>query len=212
MKKTIYKSNGIKAATPADTLDRDDIQKLKDYFLSLDLSKPNNLRNFTLFTFNINIGLRAKDLLSLPKDLIIQNDKAVDMFAIRESKTGKKRIIELNNTAKAVIQKYYDTFHDTLKDSYYLFPSRKKNQGEGHLTLSSYDKILRTAKEKSEVNNAYTVSSHTARKCLGTALYRQGVPIQQIQTMFGHNRPETTMIYISVLKQDAQRLYHQVEL
>ena len=74
------------------------------------------------------------------------------------------------------------------------------------------NKILRTAKEKSEVNNAYTVSSHTARKCLGTALYRQGVPIQQIQTMFGHNRPETTMIYISVLKQDAQRLYHQVEL
>ena len=89
MKKTIYKSNGIKAATPADTLDRDDIQKLKDYFLSLDLSKPNNLRNFTLFTFNINIGLRAKDLLSLPKDLIIQNDKAVEEFNKRVRRFGK---------------------------------------------------------------------------------------------------------------------------
>lgn len=211
MKKTIYKSNGIKAATPADVLDMEDIKKLKKYFLSLDLEKPNNLRNFTLFVFNLNIGLRAKDLLSLPKDLIIQNDKVVDIFAIRESKTGKKRIIELNNSAKAAIQKYYDSFFDKLKDSYYLFPSRKKNQGEGHLTLSAYDKILRNAKEKSEVSNVYTVSSHTARKCLGTALYNQGVPIQQIQMMFGHNKPETTMIYISALKQKSQKLYHQVE-
>lgn len=212
MKKRVYKFNGVKAPTPADTLDREDIQKLKDYFLSLDLTKPNNLRNYTLFTFNINVGLRAQDLLSLPKDLIIHNGKVVDVFAIREMKTGKKRIIELNNTAQKVIQQYYDTFYEVLKDSPYLFPSRKKNQGTGHLTLSSFDKILREARDKSGVNPAYTVSSHSARKCLGTALYNQGVPIQQIQMMFGHNRPETTMIYISALRQKAQKLYHQVEL
>ena len=35
MKKTIIKSNGIKAATPADCLEKEDVQKLKNYFLSL---------------------------------------------------------------------------------------------------------------------------------------------------------------------------------
>lgn len=212
MKKTIYKSNGIKAATPADCLEKEDMEKLKSYFLHLDLSKKNNLRNYTLLTFNINVGLRAKDLLSLPKDLIIQNHKVVNVFSIREQKTGKKRIIELNNTATQVIQEYYNTFYNDLKNSYFLFPSRKHKQGTGHLTLSSFNSILRKAKKEAGINEAYTVSSHIARKYLGTALYEKGVPIEQIQQMFGHSKPETTLIYIGVKKKWAQKLYHQVEL
>ena len=105
MKKRAYKSNGIKTASAADCLEREEINQLKEYLSSLDLSKPNNLRNFTLVTFNLNVGLRAGDLLSLPKDLIIKNNTVVDSFAINEQKTGKKRIIELNNTAKKVILK-----------------------------------------------------------------------------------------------------------
>ena len=212
MKKTIYKSNGVKAATPADCLEKEEIQRLKDYFLSLDLNKPNNLRNFTLFVFNLNVGLRGNDLLSLPKGLIIQNDKVVDSFGIREQKTGKKRIIELNNTAKTVIQEYYDTFYTQLKNSYWLFPSRKKGQGTGHLTLSSFDRILREAHQGSGINPALTISSHTSRKSLGSALYEKGISLEQIQNMFNHNRPETTLIYISVLKRKSQHLYHEVEL
>ena len=211
MKKTIYKSNGVKAATPADCLEREDIERLKNYFLSLDLSKPNNLRNFTLFVFNLNIGLRAGDLLKLPKETIIKNDQVVEMFSLYEEKTGKKRIIELNNSAKKVIQEYYDTFYTQLKNSYWLFPSRKKGQGTGHLTLSSFDRILREAHKQSGVSEALGVSSHLFRKTLGTALYEQGVPIEQIQAMYNHNNPETTMIYISVRKKWAQKLYHKVE-
>ena len=212
MKKTIYKSNGVKAATPADCLEKEEIQKLKEYFLNLDISKPNNLRNFTLFVFNLNVGLRGNDLLSLPKETIIKNDKVVDVFSIREQKTGKKRIIELNNTAKKVIQEYYDTFYLQLKNSYWLFPSRKKGQGTGHLTLSSFDRILRDAHKGSGVNPALTISSHTSRKSLGSALYEKGIALDQIQNMFNHNKPETTLIYISVLKRKSQHLYHEVEL
>lgn len=212
MKKTIYKSNGVKAATPADCLEREEIQRLREYFLSLDISKPNNLRNFTLFVFNLNVGLRGNDLLSLPKETIIKNDKVVDVFSIREQKTGKKRIIELNNTAKKVIQEYYDTFYTQLKNSYWLFPSRKRGQGTGHLTLSSFDRILRDAHKGSGINPALTVSSHTSRKSLGSALYEKGIGLEQIQNMFNHNKPETTLIYISVLKRKSQHLYHEVEL
>ena len=218
MKKRAYKSNGIKTASAADCLEREEINQLKDYLLSLDLSKPNNLRNFTLVTFNLNVGLRAGDLLSLPKDLIIKNDQVVNSFAINEQKTGKKRIIELNNTAKKVIQEYYNTFYAELKHSYWLFPSRKKGtnnggtQGTGHLAITSFNRILREAHIGSGVNPALTVSSHFARKSLGSALYEKGIALDQIQNMFNHNKPETTLIYISVLKRKSQHLYHEVEL
>lgn len=212
MKKTILKSNGVKAATPADSLEKEDIQKLKNYFLSLDLSKPNNLRNYTLLAFNLNVGLRAGDLLSLPKDLLFKNGKVVDIFSIREQKTHKKRIVELNKTAKKVLQEYYDCFKDKLTNSFYLFPSRKQGQGQGHLTLSSYDKILREAQNKSGISNVYTVSSHICRKALGTTLYEQGVAIEEIQQMFNHSRGDTTLVYIGAIKKKSRKLYHQVSL
>ena len=212
MKKTIIKSNGIKAATPADCLEKEDVQKLKNYFLSLDLSKPNNLRNYALLVFNLNVGLRAGDLLRLPKELIIKNHKVVDIFSIREQKTGKKRIIELNDTAKKVVQDYYEAFKEKLEKSFYLFPSRKHGQGSGHLTLSSFDKILREAKKKSGINDAYTVSSHICRKVLGTTLYEQGVAIEEIQEMFNHSRGDTTLIYIGAIKKKSRKLYHKVSL
>ena len=218
MKKKIYKSNGIKTASPADCLEREEIKQLKDYFLSLDLSKPNNLRNLAMVVFNLNVGLRAGDLLSLPKELFIKDDKVVDSFAINEQKTGKKRIIELNNAAKKIIQEYYNTFSTELKNSYWLFPSRKRgkdkggSQGTGHLAITSFNRILRNAHKGSGINPALTISSHFARKSLGSALYEKGIDLQQIQNMFNHNRPETTLIYISVLKRKSQHLYHEVEL
>jgi site-specific recombinase XerD len=212
MKKKIYKSNGIKTASPADCLERDEINKLKDYFLNLDLSKINNLRNLALLTFNLNVGLRAGDLLSLPKELIIKNDQVVSSFAINEQKTGKKRIIELNRVAKEIIQKYYEAFYNELKHSYWLFPSRKKKQGSGHLAITSFNRILKEAHRGTDINPALTISSHFARKTLGSFLYEKGIALDQIQNMFNHNKPETTLIYISVLKRKSQHLYHEVEL
>lgn len=212
MKKKLYKSNGIKTASPADCLEREEIQKLKDYFLGVDLSKINNLRNLALLTFNLNVGLRAGDLLSLPKDLIIQNDQVVSSFAIFEQKTHKKRIIELNRVAKEIIQEYYNAFYDILKYSYWLFPSRKQKQGQGHLNITSFNRILRDAHQKTDINPALTISSHFCRKSLGSALYEKGISLEQIQNMFNHNKPETTLIYISALKRKSQHLYHEVEL
>lgn len=212
MKKKIYKSNGIKTASPADCLEREEIKKLKKYFLELDLNKINNLRNLALLTFNLNVGLRAGDLLSLPKELIIKNDKVVDSFAIHEQKTHKKRIIELNRIAKQTIQEYYDAFYEDLKYSFWLFPSRKKKQGSGHLEITSFNRILRDAHKGTDINPNLTISSHFARKSLGTALYEKGISLDQIQNMFNHNKPETTLIYISALKRKSQHLYHEVEL
>ena len=58
MKKTILKSNGVKAATPADSLEKEDIQKLKDYFLSLDLSKPLEVEFCGSIPYEIREGIK----------------------------------------------------------------------------------------------------------------------------------------------------------
>lgn len=213
MKNKLTKSNGIKVPTPADCLSREELQQVEQWFLSQDFSKINNLRNYTLFSVNNNIGLRAKDLLSLPKDTVIDShDQVKDVIQLYESKTHKSRIIELNNRAKTLLQAYYNTFKNKLKDSFYLFPSNKVGQGEGHLTISSYDRILRQAHAGSGLSDYVTLSSHTSRKTLGTALFEAGIDIQTIQAMFGHSKAETTLVYIGTFKRKAQSVYSNVSL
>ena len=211
-KKKLYKSNGIKTASPADTLELEDVKKLEDYF------KQHNLRDWCMWTLNNNIGLRAKDLLSIPIDLLIQNDKVVDRFVIYEQKTNKRRYIELNNKAKDVVQMYYDTYREELlKKGKYLFPSRKSTVKDGRkiylpLSVSSYDKVLRKAKHAVGIDDYVVVSSHCSRKILGCTLLENGVPIEQVQAMFQHSTPETTLIYTQIRKKYVKELYHKVEI
>ena len=200
MRKKIYKNNGIKKATPADPLDIKDIRLLKRYF------KQTNIRDWCLFTFNLNVGLRASDLLNLTKDLLIIDGKPVDSFEIIEGKTGKRRVIQLNRGAQYALTLYYKHYAHKLKDTSYLFPSRTGKP----LTLSSYDRILREAARAVNLPKTVTLSSHSARKTLGTTLFEKKVPIEVIQSLFGHSDPRTTLIYIDVNRKHAKSAYNKV--
>ena len=217
-RKKLYKSNGIKTASPADTLELSDVKKIEQFLI--DKGNKNAIRDYTMWSLNNNIGLRAMDLLTLPINLLFKNDKVVDHFVIYEQKTNKRRIIELNNKAKSVLQYYYDMNKDILKEKgwNYLFPSQKPkinaqgNKYYDHLTLSAYDKILRKAKNGTDIDSYLTVSSHCSRKILGCTLLEHGVPIEQVQALFQHNTPETTLIYTQISKKYVKELYHQVEI
>lgn len=200
MRKKLYKSNGVKKATPADPLDMKDIKLLKAYF------KKTNIRDWCLFTFNLNVGLRASDLLNLPQDLLIVNGEPVESFEIIESKTGKRRVIELNKGAQYALKLYYKKYAHKLKNTPYLFPSKTGKP----LTLSSYDRILREAGKAVELPKTVTLSSHTARKTLGTTLFEKKVPIEVIQNLFMHSDPRTTLIYIDIYRKHAKAAYSKV--
>ena len=47
---------------------------------------------------------------------------------------------------------------------------------------------------------------------LGCTLLEHGVPIEQVQALFQHNTPETTLIYTQIRKKYVKELYHQVEI
>lgn len=202
-----FKKNGIRTANPASILEQSDIGKIKNYFLKT------SFRNYTIFYLNLNIGLRASDLLSLRcSDVFDEKWRPVDELFIREQKTGKLREIYINKTARELLRDYRKKYINLLTYDGYLFPSRKQNQGEGHLTITSFDRILREAAHKLHLQRKYNLSSHSLRKTFGTILYERGTSLEVIQQMFNHGSPKTTLLYIDIHKKEIKKGYKNLRI
>ena len=66
----------------------------------LSLNAKGNPLYADIWRFGVNTALRISDLLSLTFD-----DVKGDILTIKESKTGKTRYIDLNSSAKAIIER-----------------------------------------------------------------------------------------------------------
>ena len=104
-----------------------DIEKVKDYLLN------QSLRNWFLFVFGINIGLRISDFLNL-KAQDIKDKRYIELL---EQKTGKSEKIYVNASFREDIEFYTRGEHREE----YLFPNQRKVK-PGPLTYTTTYYIL----------------------------------------------------------------------
>ena len=119
---------------------------------SLKLLKSDN-RNFKigfLAICGIHFGLRISDLLNLK-----HADLADDTIQLIEQKTGKSRIIKINETVKNAYQIYLERIGKINAD-HFLFISQKKSK----FTIRQVNRLLQTTFGSKNKN----ISSHSLRK------------------------------------------------
>lgn len=165
-----------------------DIEKLKSYF------KERSLRNYTIFVVGINVGLRAGDLLSLKVGDVRNKERTT----VTEEKTSKTRTFEINKSASVAIRRYLNK--TKLKDSDYLFPSRK---GFESLTPEAFHKIVKKATKDCEIKGNF--GTHSLRKTFGYHIYKNNIDnnpgiVHVLQKIFGHSSESVTLNYIGITK------------
>ena len=100
---------------PVQPIVGDDIQKVKEYILNRPQRYKTidfNLRDYTLFCFNINVGLRISDLLQLKISDKLINGEIVDYIPLKETKNKKKRELLILPEVKELLLQYINSLNN----------------------------------------------------------------------------------------------------
>jgi integrase len=141
-------------------------------------------RNYMMFVFGINTGLRIQDILNFKV-----KDVSGEQIVMTEMKTGKRKIIQLNPPLQREIKKYTAN----MNPDDYLFPSRQgKNKP---LKRDMAYKIMRKAADEFDLVD---IGTHTLRKTFGYHMYQKTKDITMVQRLLNHSDKSITMRYIGM--------------
>ncbi|MES2421859.1 MAG: tyrosine-type recombinase/integrase [Pseudomonadota bacterium] len=153
-----------------------------------------DLRLSALFELLYGSGLRATELVSLPRNAV-HPDRP---FLILRGKGGRERLVPISDRARAAVALWRT---HVATDRLWLFPS-----GKGHLSrIRLYQLVKALAAEAGIPPDR--VSPHVLRHAFATHLLAGGADLRALQSMLGHADIATTEIYTHV---DSSRLVELV--
>ncbi|WP_152286667.1 site-specific tyrosine recombinase/integron integrase [Flavicella marina] len=148
-----------------------------------------NLKHRAIITLLYSSGLRIGELLSLKLSDINIDRKQI---YIKNGKGRKDRYVQLAKSFLPLLRNYVMTYRPSV---YFV-----EGQNGKQYTASSVRKFLHRAVKEAEIEKK--VTPHTLRHSYATHMLENGIGLRHIQSLLGHAKPETTMIYTHVAKKD----------
>ena len=138
-------------------------------------------RNKAIMAFLLSTGCRVSEMCGLDRDAIdFEHGEATVM-----GKGAKQRTVFLTDVAMMHLRRYLNERKD---DSPALFVGRCTNR----LQPNAVRKMLHDAADRAGVAD---VHPHRFRRTLATNLIGRGMPIQDVATILGHDKLDTTLGY-----------------
>ena len=135
----------------------------------------------TLFDFLLESGLRIGDALKLKtEDIFFTRDPVVKF-----QKTGESRVIHISRPLWIRMI--------ALSGDIYVFESPLSE--EKHISRQSVYRYLKRRLQELSMHEK-NVSVHSMRKTFAVQLFMVTRSIEQVQFALGHEKPETTLIYL----------------
>lgn len=156
--------------------------------------EPLALRNLALLELLYGSGLRATELVSLPRRAV----RPGQPFLMLRGKGDKERLVPVSARATEAVRKWLPHVSDT---SPWLFPS-----GKSHLSRVRLFQLVRGMAALAGIAPD-RVSPHVLRHAFATHLLAGGADLRVLQSLLGHADIATTQIYTHV---DAARLVELV--
>ncbi len=156
--------------------------------------EPLALRNLALLELLYGSGLRATELVSLPRRSV----RTGQPFLMLRGKGDKERLVPVSGRAADAVRKWLP---NVPAASPWLFPS-----GKSHLSRVRLFQLVRAMAGMAGIAPD-RVSPHVLRHAFATHLLAGGADLRVLQSLLGHADIATTQIYTHV---DAARLVELV--
>ena len=150
-------------------------------------------RDKALVYFFLSTGCRVGEVCALNKDQINFQEKEIVVFG----KGSKQRTVYIDDVTAMMLKRY---FIERKDKSEALFAGK----GTDRLTPSGIRSILNKIGHRANVEN---VHPHRFRRTLATTLINHGMSIQEVATILGHDKLDTTMKYVYIDKTSIKNAY-----
>lgn len=152
--------------------------------------EPLALRNLALLELLYGSGLRASEVVSLPRGAVREGQP----FLILRGKGAKERLVPISSRAEAAVR---DWLQNVPASSPWLFPV-----GSKHISRVRLFQLVRQMAADAGIAPD-RISPHVLRHAFATHLLSGGADLRVLQALLGHADIATTQIYTHV---DAARL------
>lgn len=166
--------------------------------IKMHCGNPRDIAMIDLFTCS---GIRVSELSKLNISDVDFANKTI----LIHGKGNKQRIVYFDGKTKVRLEDYLNTRND---DNPALFVTLKKYKGE----YCRYEKkaIESTIRKLGrECNLSDSIFPHKFRSKCATDMVRKGMPIEKVSKILGHEKLETTQIYVEVSETDTRDSYHK---
>jgi len=157
------------------------------------LRATRNLKHRAIFALLYSSGLRVGEAINLK-----QKDMDIDrrQISIRLGKGRKDRVVIMAESFIPLLLNYLGTYRP---QNYFI----ESPQG-GLYSSSSIRAALHHACKLANIKKK--VTPHTLRHSYATHMLENGIDLRHIQSLLGHSKPETTMIYTHVTQKELMKI------
>lgn len=172
-------------------------KKVKKIYSEIDVEKMkfccSSLRDRAIISFLMSTGCRISEMTQLNRnDIDLTNLECTVL-----GKGNKERTVYLDPVAAMLIQDY---LNERIDD----YPALFIGKGTDRISPHGVRFMLNKVAEKSSVDH---VHPHKFRRTLATNLIRHGMPIQEVASILGHDKLDTTMQYVVLDKTEVKHSY-----
>lgn len=169
------------------------------------LFKDGNYRISLLIGCGCFFGLRISDILSLSWDMLLDGDS----FTLIEKKTGKKRVIKIN-----------EGFQKHIRDCFNALKIQDKNEKCFLSNKNTVYSVQRVNVIFKEIKKKYNLkiehfSTHSLRKTFGRKVVEQAgenseMALIKLSELFNHSSPMITRRYLGLRHEELMNVYDEL--
>jgi len=145
------------------------------------------LRNRALMATLYDTGMRISEALALTREDVL--DGRVSRLRLRVTKNGKPRTVFLSDETRRLVRQYVAERTDSVYAP--LFASHGRDAGKAITPGHAWHLVKEAARAEGLYENT---SPHSLRHRRAQDLLDEGMPLEWVATLLGHQHPDTTRI------------------
>jgi integrase len=171
---------------------KDEITKLLDV---IDRRTKKGKEDYLIVSLICYLGLRISDVIYLKINDIDFNENTI---SIVQNKTNNELFLPLIEQIKYPLLDYLKNVRPRETESNYIFVTQKMPY-EHNIKLTFHNYMIRRYFIKAGVDiNGRKAGFHALRHSFSSMLLSEDVPLYSISKILGHNKVDTTMLYLDI--------------